>query len=99
MHGNDQQTRACLLLRRGDRFIHRGGLNGVLTSRLGGVVTLVSRGRRTAVLNELAVELGLLLVRCVGQVDGDFLAEVLGNLFQSQASGLGEEEVDDLGVD
>lgn len=46
-------------------------------------------------MDELVVELSLLFIGRVGQVNSDLFAELLGNFLQSQASSLGEEEVDD----
>ena len=43
--------------------------------------------------DNVALELGLLFVRCVGEIDGDFFAEVLGDLLQREAGGFGEEEI------
>jgi hypothetical protein len=43
---------------------------------------------------EIVLQPRLFGIRGVRNVDGDFLAEILGNLLQRQARGLGEEEVD-----
>lgn len=43
---------------------------------------------------EIVIQPRLFRIRGVRDVDGDFLAKVLGDLLERQARGLGEEEVD-----
>lgn len=49
-------------------------------------------------IDKSSLQLGSLFVGRIGEMNGNFFAKVLRDLFQSQAGGLWEEEVDDFEV-